>query len=90
MTYIEDRRAEPRCHVNERGSITLDEHTSVGCFVHDVSTSGVKITLLDANAVPSIFLLIAPCLGAKVCNVVWRIDEMIGAKFEQPAEWRVP
>jgi hypothetical protein len=82
MTYVEDRRSEPRIRVNERGLVTLDEHTSVGCFVHDISTGGVKVTLLDAKTVPDIFVLSAPDFGVKVCNVVWRTDEMIGAKFE--------
>jgi hypothetical protein len=82
MSYFEDRRSEPRIRVNERGLVTLDEHTSAGCFVHDISTGGVKITLLDAKAVPDTFVLSAPDLGVKVCNVVWRTDEMIGAKFE--------
>ncbi|KQO92012.1 hypothetical protein ASF33_17635 [Methylobacterium sp. Leaf92] len=82
MSYTEDRRSEPRIRVNDKGLITLDEHTSVGCFVHDVSAGGVKITLLDAKAVPSTFVLSAPDLGEKVCAIVWRTDEMIGAKFE--------
>ncbi|WP_110351857.1 PilZ domain-containing protein [Methylobacterium sp. B4] len=82
MSYIENRRSEPRTRVNEGGLITLDEHTSIGCFVHDISAGGIKITLLDAISVPNTFVLIAPCVGDKVCQVVWRTDEMIGAKFE--------
>ncbi|MGU3362120.1 PilZ domain-containing protein [Methylobacterium sp. M6A4_1b] len=77
-----ERRTEPRFRSDEAGRITVDEHTEIACLVHDFSLSGVKITLPDANLVPSTFLLAAPPLdGVKVCSIVWRTDEMIGAQF---------
>ena len=84
MLTSEDRRIEPRHRVGESGSVALDEHTSIGCLVHDLSASGVRITLPDAAAIPAVFLLSASCLpAAAVCHVVWRNDEMIGARFEE-------
>ncbi|KQP40983.1 hypothetical protein ASF49_19800 [Methylobacterium sp. Leaf104] len=62
--------------------MTVDEHTEIACLVHDFSLGGVKITLPDAALVPTTFLLTAPPLdGVKVCSIVWRTDEMIGAQF---------
>jgi hypothetical protein len=81
-TPSQERRAAPRFRSDETGSIAVDEHTQLACLVHDVSLGGVKITLPDADRVPSTFLLEAPPLdGIKVCRVVWRTDEMIGAQF---------
>ena len=82
MIDPEERRADPRHPIGETGSVALDEHTSIGCLIHDLSLGGVRITLPDANCIPDIFLLTASCLGAvTVCSVVWRTDEMIGAAF---------
>ena len=79
---MQERRAEPRFVSDESGCITLDEHTQIACLVHDFSLGGVKITLPDASRVPNTFLLTAPPLeGIKVCQIVWRSDEMIGAQF---------
>lgn len=78
-----ERRNEPRQRIGGDGSVALDEHTTIGCLVHDLSESGVRITLPDAAAIPEVFLLSASCLpAAAVCRVVWRNDEMIGARFQ--------
>lgn len=83
MNSLNERRAEPRTYVNEDGLIALDEHTSIGCLVHDLSASGVRVTSLKAREIPAIFYLTMPHLNAsKVCSVVWRTDEMIGATFQ--------
>ncbi|SFK84312.1 PilZ domain-containing protein [Methylorubrum salsuginis] len=78
-----ERRIDPRHRVGEGGTVALDEHTTIGCLVHDISASGVRITLPDASAIPEVFLLSASCLPeAAVCRVVWRDDETVGARFE--------
>ncbi|GJE75212.1 PilZ domain-containing protein [Methylorubrum suomiense] len=83
MLTSAEQRAEPRLRVGEAGLIALDEHSSVGCLVHDVSNGGVRITLPDAAIIPDVFLLVASCLpAATVCRVIWREDEMIGARFQ--------
>ena len=78
---MDERRSQPRCRVDQNGLITVDEHTSMACLIHDISSSGIKITMPDAKAVPSTFLIMASYLGDQVCRVVWRNDEMIGAIF---------
>ncbi len=83
MTTSAERRIAPRHRVGEGGTVALDEHTTIGCLVHDLSANGVRITLPDAAAIPEVFLLSASCLPADaVCRVVWRDDETIGARFE--------
>ncbi|KQT50553.1 hypothetical protein ASG52_07010 [Methylobacterium sp. Leaf456] len=83
LTAGAERRIEPRQRIGEGGTVALDEHTTIGCLVHDISASGVRITLPDASAIPEVFLLSAACLpDAAVCRVVWRDDETIGARFE--------
>ena len=81
MPDMDNRRTESRCRIDQPGLITLDEHTSVGCLIHDISTHGIKITMPDATVVPMTFVLMASDLGEQLCTVVWRTDEMIGATF---------
>ena len=84
----EERRGEPRHRVNEGGLVVVDEHTLVPCLLHDRSASGVRLTMPDTKAVPTTFVLIAQCLGvAHVCTVVWRDDEVIGARLDRATAW---
>jgi hypothetical protein len=81
MTDMDERRSQPRSRVDQNGLITVDEHTSMACLIHDISAGGVRITMPDAKVVPTTFVLMATYLGDHVCRVVWRTDEMIGAMF---------
>ncbi|MCJ2112932.1 PilZ domain-containing protein [Methylobacterium sp. E-025] len=77
-----ERRAAHRERTDGTGSISIDEHKSVGCIVYDVSEQGIRVTLPDAAIVPAVFVLSAPFLDKTfVCEVAWRNDESIGAKF---------
>ncbi|WP_245265591.1 PilZ domain-containing protein [Methylorubrum extorquens] len=65
----------------EPGLIAVDEHTSIGCWVHDISAQDVEIVVPDASLVPDVFLLTSSAQESiKVCRTLWRIDEMIGAR----------
>lgn len=77
-----ERRASQRERTDGTGSISIDEHSSVGCIIYDVSENGVRVTLPEAEIVPSVFVLSAPFLSKTfVCEVAWRTEESIGAKF---------
>ncbi|MEH3119110.1 MAG: PilZ domain-containing protein [Methylorubrum populi] len=66
----------------ETGWIAIDEHTSIGCLVHDLSAHGVEIVVPDASIVPEVFMLTAMRLAStKVCHTLWRTDETIAAQF---------
>lgn len=62
------------------GLIAIDEHTSLSCLIHDVTTTGLILTLLDGTEVPSTFVLFIGT-QARVCTVVSRRDEEIEASF---------
>lgn len=82
---MSDRRAQPRCRVEEGGVIALDEHRSIACIVYDLSSRGVRLTMPDTSEVPGTFLLSSRYLGdAHVCVAMWRTPEEIGARFERP------
>ncbi len=67
----------------EAGLIAIDEHTSIGCLIHEVTAGGVEITVPDASVVPDVFMLTAMRLAStKVCRTLWRTDETIGARFQ--------
>ncbi len=80
-----ERRASPRTRVDENGLISIDEHTSLPCLIYDLSDHGVRLVSLDATCVPEVFLLAArPFAEPRVCRVVWRGAEEIGARFAAP------
>jgi hypothetical protein len=79
---MDERFTEFLWHIDQQGLITVDEHTSLGCLIHDISSHCIKITMPDAAAVPMTFVLIASYLGEQVCKIAWRTDEMICATFE--------
>ena len=79
---MQERRAATRQRIDESGLITVDEHTSIPCMIYDLSERGVRLVSLDASAVPEIFLLAAGRLAeVRVCEIVWRTQEEIGARF---------
>ena len=79
---MNERRAVERTRIDEAGLIAVDEHTSIPCLVYDVSLGGARLTLPNADVVPATFVLDAPCLArARVCEVMWRSEECIGAQF---------
>lgn len=84
-----ERRSAPRTTLNEAGSISVDEHSSLPCIVCDRSVGGIRIALPEAETVPDRFVL---SIGASneilVCRAVWRRREEIGAATETAAPAR--
>lgn len=62
------------------GLIAIDEHSSVSCMIHDVTSTGLTMTLLDGTEVPSTFVLFVGS-DARVCTIVRRSEEEIVASF---------
>lgn len=66
----------------EAGLIAIDEHTSIGCWVHDISAQDVEIVVPDTSLVPEVFMLTSPSPEPiRVCRTLWRTDETIGARY---------
>ena len=81
---MNERRSVERRRIDEAGLIAVDEHTSIPCLVYDVSVGGARLTLPNAEVVPTTFVLDAPCLArTQVCVVMWRSEECIGAQFHR-------
>ncbi len=83
MASLSDRRREPRHSVNtnawirQTGSLAIHE-----CRVVDISRSGVKLEVENADSLPDNFLLLFSKSDAgNHISVVWRHGIQIGAKF---------
>lgn len=77
---------ESATHGYEIGVVSLDEHTVVPCLICDRTDLGARLTLLDASPVPTEFLLGMPDEDdARLCKVIWRTPEVIGAWFDGEA-----
>src|SRR5215831_380161 len=55
----------------------------IDCFVTDVSESGARIQVNDADNVPDCFALLLSNNGAprRFCRAIWRKPHEIGVKF---------
>ena len=83
MALVSKKR-EPRKSVHQPGWITLDGGFAARrCVVHDMSSSGAKITVEDASALGA-RLRLAFSRDARTgrnCEVVWRRGKSFGVKF---------
>ena len=78
------KKREPRKSVQQPGWITLDGGFAARpCLVHDLSSTGAKITVDDPNVLPG-KLRLAMSRDARTgrsCEVVWRRGKTVGIKF---------
>lgn len=80
-----ERRIVPRQRIDETASIAVDEHSSISCLIYDLSRDGVRLVAPELDAVPTTFVLSGQRFAeARVCQVVWRSGEEIGARFRTP------
>ena len=66
--------------------LALDGDQLHGCALHDISDTGARIDVEDAEAVPDRFVLVLSGNGSprRQCRVVWRQPNQIGVTFEPP------
>ncbi len=78
------KKRDVRRSVQQTGWITLEGGFAARqCLVHDMSSTGAKITIADASALSG-RLRLAFSRDAKTgrqCNVVWRRGRSFGVKF---------
>ena len=78
------KKREIRKSVQQPGWITLDGGFAArSCVVQDLSSTGAKVTVDDANALPG-KLRLAFSRDARTgrrCEVVWRRGTTVGIKF---------
>lgn len=63
--------------------LAFDGETSHGCALHDISDTGARIDVEDADKVPNSFVLLLSGNGSarRNCRVVWRKPQQIGVTF---------
>ena len=78
------KNRETRKSLQQSGWITMEGGFAARpCMVHDLSTSGAKVTIDDPSALPA-KLRLAFSRDARTgrnCEVVWRRGMSIGVKF---------
>jgi hypothetical protein len=83
MALVSRNRAA-RKSVQQSGWITLDGGFAVRrCVVHDLSSTGAKITVEDASALGGRLRLAfsRDAKSGRKCEVVWRRGKSFGVKF---------
>jgi len=82
---IKDNRKAKRRPIRYTAWLVLAaDHLRV-CALSDISETGARIDVEDANSLPDHFLLWLAANGSarRTCSVVWRKPKQIGVKFEQ-------
>ena len=78
------KKREVRKSLRQPGWITLDGGFAARpCVVHDISSTGAKITVDDPNVLPA-KLRLAFTRDARTgrnCEVVWRSGKSVGIRF---------
>jgi hypothetical protein len=54
-----------------------------GCVLSDISDTGARISVEDANTIPDSFMLMLARNGKvlRPCRVIWRKPQQVGVKF---------
>ena len=78
------KKREIRKSVQQPGWITLDGGFAArSCVVQDLSSTGAKVTVDDANVLPGRLRLAfsRDARTGRSCEVVWRRGKTLGVKF---------
>jgi PilZ domain len=78
------KKREARKSVHQSGWITLDGGFAARrCVVHDLSSTGAKITVEDSSALTGRLRLAfsRDARSGRKCVVVWRRGKSLGVKF---------
>ena len=78
------KKREARKSVHQPGWITLDGGFAARpCVVQDLSSTGAKVTVDDANVLPGRLRLAfsRDARTGRSCEVVWRRGKTVGVKF---------
>jgi PilZ domain len=79
-----NKKREARKSVQQSGWITLDGGFAARtCVVHDLSSTGAKITMEDSSALAGRLRLAfsRDARRGRKCEVVWRRGKSLGVKF---------
>jgi hypothetical protein len=77
-------KREPRKSVQQNAWVTLEGGFAARqCVVHDMSSSGAKITVADSSVLSGRVRLafLRDASTGRICKVVWRRGKSFGVKF---------
>ncbi|SDK34110.1 MULTISPECIES: PilZ domain-containing protein [Bradyrhizobium] len=78
------KKRELRKSLQQAGWITLEGGFAARpCVVHDMSSTGAKVTIEDSNSLPAKLRLAfsRDARTGRPCEVVWRRGKSVGVKF---------
>ena len=82
---MKDKRKSRRRTMRYSAWLVLEGDQLVGCAISDISETGARIDVEDADAVPDRVELLLSANGAarRKCQVIWRQPRQIGVRFAQ-------
>jgi hypothetical protein len=82
---LQDKRKAQRRPIHHSAWLALSAGEFRGCMLSDVSDTGARINVEDAETLPDRFFLLLSKTGAarRVCRVVWRKSSQLGVRFER-------
>lgn len=78
------KKRELRKSLQQAGWITLEGGFAARpCVVHDMSSTGAKVTIEDSNSLPAKLRLAfsRDARTGRPCEVVWRRGKSVGVRF---------
>jgi hypothetical protein len=84
MAFGTTKQRELRKSLHQAGWITLEGGFAARpCVVHDMSSTGAKVTIEDPNSLPAKLRLAfsRDARTGRPCEVVWRRGKSVGVRF---------
>lgn len=83
---MDNRRAVQRTRVLRNAKILVPRHSPViHCTVQDITSAGACLTLANTYGLPATFdLTFEHGRTRRSCRVIWRTNDRLGVRFEEP------
>ena len=79
---MQERRRVQRHRTLKSGCIALNQASTIGCRVRNISLIGACLEVESQLGVPDEFVLLVESGHLKVgCHVIWRIASRVGVEF---------
>jgi len=80
-----DKRKSRRRPLRYSAWVALDNDALHGCVLSDISDTGARLDVEDANVLPERFMLLLSGKGSarRSCRVIWRGPAQLGVAFER-------
>ena len=77
-----ERRSTPRKHVLKTAQIIVSQSLAFDCVVRNITAEGALVRVRSVSGIPDQFeLTIDPSDERQSCNVVWRLVDELGVRF---------